>query len=160
MIMNNKSIFTAGAIVFFCLIISALTLIKNSENMIQAQSGNENSSYCNRSAETSDKNKSVDKRYCDFSEYKTLKTGSLKINALPQPGYPPEAKEKNIKGCIPVRVLIDKKGDVSKVCLIDIAEKTKGCPDQIEDEIFENLAKEAAAKAKFDVSKNSPGGKD
>src|SRR5688500_17174526 len=107
MVMKNKSIFAAGAIVFFCLVIFALTMLKNSENMIQAQSGNENSSYCNRSAKTSDENKSDDKRYCDFSEYKTLKTGSLKINALPQPEYPQEAQEKNIKGCVPVRVLID-----------------------------------------------------
>lgn len=104
-------------------------------------------------------NKSEENARCDFSRYKTLKVRSLKINALPQPKYPPEAKEKKLKGCVPVKILVDGKGNVTESCVVSVKD-SEACSDQIEDDLFKELSEEAAAKAKFDVSRLSLGDKE
>lgn len=92
---------------------------------------------------------------CDFSEYKTLRVKSLKIESLPQPEYPQEAKDRNLSGCVPVKILVDKDGKAAQACVIGKDENPKDCQEPLTEEVFITRAREAALKAKFDVRRVS-----
>lgn len=129
------------------------------ENRIFAQTNSENNTNC-RLKNSSNTSNIETAGKCDFSKYKTLRVQSLKIESLPQPEYPTETSEKNIGGCVPIRILVDKDGKVSESCDFEKSENVKDCKNRIDDEIFKNSAKEAALKAKFDVSRTSLNGND
>ena len=92
---------------------------------------------------------------CDFSEYKTLRVKSLKIESLPQPEYPQKAKDRNLSGCVPVKILVDKDGEVSQACVPNKDDNLKDCKEPLNEEAFSRPAREAALKAKFDVRRVS-----
>lgn len=92
---------------------------------------------------------------CDFSEYKTLRVKSLKVESLPQPEYPQEAKDSDTGGCVAVQILVDKDGEVAQACVIGKDENPKDCRKPLTEEVFKTRAREAALKAKFDVRRVS-----
>ena len=142
--------------------LAAITIVhwQNTDFTTFAQSNKTKNANCSNKSGDSENyqsNKSEGNTGCDFSKYKTLKVRSLKIKSLPQPEYPPEAKEKKLKGCVPVKILVDGEGNVRESCAVQSIENPKFCADRIEDSLFEKLSEEAASKAKFDVSRLSLG---
>jgi hypothetical protein len=129
-----------------------------SETTTFAQSSAESNKNCktnNSNQSTTSLNSESDR--CDFSKYKTLKTQTLKATSILQPKYP---NDKNISGCIPVKILVDKDGNVSDACSLTEKEKNKSCKNRIDDPIFKQLAEESALKAKFDLRKWTLSGRD
>lgn len=58
---------------------------------------------------------------CDFSGFRPLRMSSewLRGNTILkriEPVYPPEAKSKHLQGRVSVRVLVNRKGEVERVC--------------------------------------------
>lgn len=160
----KKNAFILSVFAVFILGFLAIAFVWHKSNFkTLAQSdtaGNTNCSNKNGERKNLDSgNKAQENDRCDFSRYKTLKVRSLKINNLPQPKYPPEAKEKNLKGCVPVRVLVDGKGNVTESCAVSVKD-SEACSDQIKDDLFKELSEAAAAKAKFDVSRLPLGDKE
>lgn len=144
------SVFVVG---FICLRNADFTTFAQSDTIKNANCANRNKDR----EDSNSANKSQDNVRCDFSEYKTLKVSSLKIESLPQPAYPPEANEKKLKGCVPVKILVDEKGNVAGSCAIASNRSSKICSDRIVGSLFEQVSEDAATKAKFDVSRLSLG---
>ncbi len=162
--MKRILLLTVGAVFVLSIFAVAFIFLQNSDFKTLAQSDTVKNANCtnkNKDRENSNSaSKSKDSEQCDFSKYKTLKVRSLKIDSLPQPKYPSEAKEKKLKGCVPVKILVDGKGSVAQSCAAASDKTSKICSDRIEDELFENLSEETAARAKFDVSRLSLAGND
>jgi len=65
---------------------------------------------------------------CDFSAYKAIREDHFVRRALvksSKPVYPPDAVTERIQGWVNVRVLVNRNGDVEKVCAINGDEKLK-----------------------------------
>lgn len=75
---------------------------------------------------------------CDFSSFDPIKQMPGGVTELPKPAYPPEAKEKKIIGLVSLRVLVDRLGQIVRVC------KLKG------EEILAESAIRAAEQIKID----------
>lgn len=75
---------------------------------------------------------------CDFSSFDPIKQMPGGITQLPKPAYPPKAKQKKIVGSVSLRVLVDRSGQIVRVC------KLEG------EEILAESAIRAAEKIKID----------
>jgi hypothetical protein len=141
-----------------CLTSTIFLCFYKSETKILAQSSAESNKNCQtNSANQSNTSSKSENGRCDFTKYKTLKTRTLKAVSLPQPEYP---KDKNLTGCVPVKILVDKNGNVSESCSLAENEKNKSCKNRLDDSLFRQLAEESALKAKFDLRKWSLNGTD
>lgn len=147
--MKRILIITAFAVSVLCLSITVFVYFQHDGKRTSAQSKTDENVNCRIEKPTKANEK------CDFSEYKTLRVKSLKIESLPQPEYPQEAKDRNASGCVPVKILVDKEGDISQACVPDKNENPKDCKEPLNEEIFSRRAREAALKAKFDVRRVS-----
>lgn len=147
--MKRILIVTAFAVSLLCLSIAVFVYFQHDAKRTSAQSKTDENVNCGIEKPTSANEK------CDFSDYKTLRVKSLKIESLPQPEYPPEAKERNTGGCVSVKILVDKDGDVSQACVPNKDENLKDCKEPLNEEIFSTRAREAALRAKFDVRRVS-----
>jgi len=147
--MKRILIITAFAASVLCLSITVFVYFQHGGKRTSAQSKTDENVNCRVEKPTPANEK------CDFSDYKTLRVKSLKIESLPQPEYPPEAKDRNLRGCVPVKILVDKEGEVSQACVPNKDEKLKDCQEPLNEEAFSTRAREAALKAKFDVRRVS-----
>jgi outer membrane biosynthesis protein TonB len=157
-IFDMKKVLIISVILVFGLSALIFAFFYKSETTIFAQSSAESNKNC----QTNNSNQSntplnSESNQCDFSKYKTLKTQTLKAISIPQPKYP---NDKNISGCIPVKILVDKDGNVSEACSLTDKEKNKSCKNRIDNSLFKQLAEESALKAKFDLRKLSLNSRD
>lgn len=129
--LRNQFIWRVALVFCLTIIGQAQTKCPNEENKEE-----KNKVAVTEKTETPDKSKS--NKECDFSSFDPLKQMSGGITELPKPDYPKEAEAEKITGLVSLRVLVDRLGQIAKVC------KLKG------DDILAESAIEAARKIKVD----------
>jgi outer membrane biosynthesis protein TonB len=119
------------------MIMTKALLILIGLNLLMIQCG----SHSRPDSSKAKNDRSAGETKCDFSEFKPLKAkanyGSPMVS-MPKPAYPPEAKERGVKGPVSVVMLVNvHSGQVEKTCV------------KSGDEMLRAAATDAAMKVQF-----------